>query len=98
MLGRAPDSPRGVWIAPFPGPHGETYLFPVASHGACVADPVPVPLGSDADVMAEGLWDLLDKMDPPAQEPSRRPPFFSRLRMPRSRAHNAAIRIVRDAS
>jgi hypothetical protein len=72
------SSCRGVWKAPFPGPHGETYVYAVASHGALITDPIPVPLGGDAEAVADGLWTLLNQQDPGGSFASR-PPLFGRL-------------------
>lgn len=89
---------RGVWKCPFLGPHGETYLYAVAAHGACLIDPIAVPLGSDADVVAESLNILLDQADPnPLPSTAGSAPLFTR-RAVRHIDRSKGLRIISDAS
>lgn len=56
---------RGVFVAPFLGPNGETVLLPIMSDRRLATDG-PVYVAGDADALSESdrLWGLLDKVDP----------------------------------
>lgn len=57
-------SHRGVWIAPWRGPRDEFVLYALDSHAHLVAQPTTVPKGGDHVAVADGLWDLLDAVEP----------------------------------
>lgn len=56
---------RGVWKAPWMGPHGEIVLLPVTSrHSLVTVSPITIPLGSDHIAACDQLWEMLDALDP----------------------------------
>ena len=55
---------RGVYTAPYRGPHGEPVVIAIDSHGRCVYDAL-VYRDSDLDDVVSALWRLLDRQDPP---------------------------------
>jgi hypothetical protein len=57
-------SHRGVWKAPWYGPHNEIVLYAVDSNNHLLTEPVTVPKGGDHVAIADGLWDLLKAAEP----------------------------------
>ena len=64
---RDKQTTRGVYVAPYLGPDGEIVLLAItSSRKLATSGPVIVPHGADRVAAAEALWDLLDRVDPPA--------------------------------
>ena len=62
---------RGVFTAPWHGPHGEPVLAAVTSHRALLCM-IAVPAEADRDAVLGELWHLLDLVDPAVDvEPAR---------------------------
>ena len=55
---------RGVWMAPWVGPNGETILVAVTRERKLAGDPVLVPLGGNHVNAGDELWARLDEDDP----------------------------------
>lgn len=58
---------RGVWVAPWLGPKGETVLVAVDRHHCRIGDEVLVPAGMNSVLIADGLWERVDRDDPMPQ-------------------------------
>jgi hypothetical protein len=54
---------RGVWVAPWRGPNGETILVAVKRNG-CLADWRFVAVGEDHIGASDDLWAMLEDADP----------------------------------
>lgn len=59
----APQIRRGVYTAPYRGPHGERVVVAIDSRGHCVYQAL-VYRETEADRVLEALWALLDAQDP----------------------------------
>lgn len=55
---------RGVWMAPWLGPNGETILVAVTREKRLAGEPVIVPIGGNHVAASDELWDRLDGRDP----------------------------------
>ncbi len=55
---------RGVWIAPWVGPNGETVLLAITRFRKLVGEPVTIPNGTSHHVACDALWAQLDQEDP----------------------------------
>ena len=60
------DGPgRGVWVAPWKGPHQELVLIAIRQDHRLAGEPVTVPAGANQALAADALWERLDREDPP---------------------------------
>lgn len=66
---------RGVWIAPWTGPHGELVLFSLNHRNQLVHAPEIVPHGADRVAAQDALWEELDLVDPVTTGALRAPSF-----------------------
>ena len=74
---------RGVWKAPWRGPNGELVLFAMDSKKRLADGPLTVSHQADHVKAADGMWELLDRVDPqPGDSFMGSPPKMYRL--PRS--------------
>jgi hypothetical protein len=55
---------RGVWMAPWLGPNGETILVAVTRDRKLIGEPAFVPAGGNHVKAADDLWERLDADDP----------------------------------
>jgi hypothetical protein len=51
---------RGVWMAPWVGPNGETILVDSDENRRLVGEPVTVPLAASARLVANEVWDRVE--------------------------------------
>jgi hypothetical protein len=58
---------RGVWKAPWMGPHGEIVLLVVSSRRTLLLPPDVIPLGCSHLRRFDELWAILDTLDPLAE-------------------------------
>jgi hypothetical protein len=56
--------PRGVWIASWDGPNGETVLLAIDSAHRLLGLPMAVPMGWSVERASDALWLVLDTLDP----------------------------------
>jgi hypothetical protein len=56
-------SDRGVFTAPWTGPHGELVLLARTAHRTLVCDPVVVPEGASCIPVADELWNQLERAE-----------------------------------
>jgi hypothetical protein len=54
---------RGVWVAPWQGPNGETILVAVSRKRRKIAERLLSP-GDDHVGAGEALWDMIERDDP----------------------------------
>ena len=57
-------SARGVWVASFLGPNGETVLVAVSRYGRMVGPLRFIALGASHLEASDALWERLDAADP----------------------------------
>ncbi|MFI5228497.1 MAG: hypothetical protein ACHQWU_05485 [Gemmatimonadales bacterium] len=55
---------RGVYIAPWLGPDGETILVAIDSKRRLIAEPTVVAAGASQVLAGDALWDRLEAADP----------------------------------
>ena len=58
------DTRRGVYVAPWVGPKGETVLIALRRDGRLAGDPDAIPVDSSHEVATDAMWDRLDRDDP----------------------------------
>lgn len=71
-LASLPPLSRGVYVAPYHGPNGETVLLAITARQRLAAEPLFLTLGDREVEMADRLWALLDEAD--AASPRVTPP------------------------
>jgi hypothetical protein len=55
---------RGVYVAPWIGPNGETVLIAISRAGHLVGDPLTIPIGGNHVGSGDDMWDRLEADDP----------------------------------
>jgi hypothetical protein len=55
---------RGVWIAPWMGPNGETILVALNRHEHQIGEQIMIPLGGNHLAASDELWSRVEKHDP----------------------------------
>lgn len=86
-------SPRGVFKAHWMGPKGEIVLLAITSTNRLVIDPVTIPFGADHIGTVDGLWEMLDHVDPTKSPTAFRNPPRSRL-VPRNLRTRWGMRLL----
>lgn len=56
--------PRGVYVAPYLGPNGETVLLAITARQRLAAEPLFLVTADREAEMSDSLWRLLDQRDP----------------------------------
>lgn len=69
-LSRPSPLPRGVYVAPYFGPNGETVLLAITARQRLAAEPLFLLTSEHEVEQADALRRLLDEHDPP---PTREP-------------------------
>lgn len=55
---------RGVFVAPWLGPNGETVLIAISRAGRLAGEPLTIPVGGNHVELGDAMWDRLDADDP----------------------------------
>jgi len=55
---------RGVWIAPWMGPNGETVLVALNRHDRQLGDVILIPAGGNHLAASDELWARVERDDP----------------------------------
>ena len=92
-----PSLNRGVWVAPWTGPNGETVVYAIDSTNRLLASPVVIPHGTDHVALADRLWQELDRQDPVTDSPAFAPPRSLFLPRSRLRAKRLGLTVIDGA-